>query len=329
MKIFLLYLKEKIKKIGLFILFLGIFPVSLLLYRLPLPAVVYPTLLCALGGTGYLLWDFFRVREKHRKLRRIQNLTDCLTEALPEAETIGERDYQQIIALLCEEQTALATKMDLRYEDMMDYYTAWVHQIKTPIASLRLTLQNEDSHLGRKVNSELLRIEQYVQMVLMFLRLDSDSSDYVLQTCALDDIVRPAVRRFAGEFIDRKLQLSYAPLNTEVLTDGKWMSFVVEQVLSNALKYTSQGSVSIAMESSWVLAIRDTGMGIADEDLPRIFEKGYTGYNGRSDKKATGIGLYLCRRICRNLGHRIWAESRENGGTAIYIDFFQEKLAVE
>ena len=166
-------------------------------------------------------------------------------------------------------------------------------------------------------------------MVLAYLRLDSESTDYVIRECALDDVVRLAVRRFAGEFIARKLSLEYAPLNTRVLTDEKWLGFVVEQVLSNALKYTREGGVSIYMEPPATLCIRDTGIGIAPDALPRIFENGFTGINGRIDQRATGIGLHLCRRICRNLGHGITAESEHDRGTTIRIDLSRNDFKVE
>lgn len=212
---------------------------------------------------------------------------------------------------------------------MVDYYTIWAHQIKTPIASMRLTLQNEDTALSRQLTNELFRIEQYVEMVLAFLRLNSKSTDYVLKEYDLDGIIKQSVKKFAGEFISRKLSLNYESLHTVVLTDEKWLSFVIEQVLSNALKYTPSGSISITMEDGKRLCIRDTGIGIAAEDLPRIFEHGYTGYNGRMDKKASGIGLYLCKRICERLGHEIRAESEVDRGTCIILDLSREYLEVE
>ena len=220
--------------------------------------------------------------------------------------------------------------MNRSYSDMVDYYTVWAHQIKTPIASMRLTLQNEDSELSRKVSEDLFRIEQYVEMVLCYLRLDSDSTDYVIRNLDLDNLIRQAVRRYSGQFIRRKIRLKYQPVHAQVISDEKWLQFVVEQVLSNAVKYTpSGGTVTIDLETPKTLCIRDTGIGIAPEDLPRVFERGYTGYNGRSDKKASGIGLYLCRRICHNLGHRITANSSPDSGTVIRIYLDQKKLEIE
>ena len=213
--------------------------------------------------------------------------------------------------------------------DMLEYYTLWAHQIKTPIAAMRLRLQSEDSDFSRRLLTDLGRIEQYVEMVLTYLRLEGEGTDYVFREAKLDDIVRPALRRFAGEFIARRLTLDYTPTDVRVFTDEKWLSFVIEQVLSNALKYTPQGGVSVYVEEPKTLCIRDTGIGIAPEDLPRIFERGYTGLQGRADKRASGIGLYLCRRICRNLGHTITAESRPGEGTTVRIKLEEKKITVE
>ena len=192
-----------------------------------------------------------------------------------------------------------------------------------------LLLQDADTDEQRALLEQLQSVEQYVEMVLGYLRLESPSSDYVIRNYALDDIVRQAVRKFASQFIRRKLRLEYTPLNVSVITDEKWLLFVIEQVLSNALKYTRSGSVSITLEAPKTLCIRDTGIGIAPEDLPRVFEKGYTGSNGRTDKRATGIGLYLCRRILAKLGHSITIVSTPGVGTSVRIGLEQDALEVE
>ena len=306
-----------------------IFTVSFALYGLPLGAVLYPAALCAAAGGIILLLSLRKSRAVCQELSLMQHHPADLPDELPAAQSPQEQAYQALLLALHADRQKLKSDMNARYHDMTEYYTVWAHQIKTPIAAMRLALQNEDTPLSRRLMGEVGRVEQYVQMALTYLRLGSDSSDYVIRSCALDDIVRPAVRRFAGEFIQRKIQLNYQMLNYTVITDEKWLGFVVEQVLSNALKYTPQGNVSIYMEPEGVLCIRDTGIGVAPEDLPRVFEKGYTGYNGRSHRKASGLGLYLCREILTRLGHSVSAESQVDHGTTIRIDLRQHKTIQE
>lgn len=323
------YLQEHVLNIVMFFLFCLVFICAFLLYHLPIGAVIYPAMVCIVFALAYFYFDYRRAYKKHRQLQDIQKLSADLMVDFPDALTNDDEDYQQIISLLRDEKRHFDTEMNIKYEDMMEYYTVWAHQIKTPIASIRLTLQNEDSELSRAVSEDLLRIEQYVEMVLMFLRLDSKSTDYVIQEYDLDNIIKNAVKKFANQFIRRKITLEYQVLDTVVLTDEKWLSFVIEQVISNALKYTPSGEIRIYLEQNKTLCIKDSGIGIAPEDLPRIFEKGYTGYNGRSDKRASGIGLYLCRRICDNLGHTITAESELDRGTVIRIGLEKQKIEIE
>ncbi|HIQ80999.1 MAG TPA: sensor histidine kinase [Candidatus Scatavimonas merdigallinarum] len=324
------YIKQHRLGILAFFLFCMVFLAAFLLYRLPAGAVMYPALVCMLVGLVFLTFHFYKTYRKHRQLQALMRLPASLIETFPPVYTQDDADYQQLIRLLASAQKQLETQMRLQYSDMVDYYTNWAHQIKTPIASMRLTLQNEDSDLARRLSDDLFRIEQYVEMALVFVRLDSSSSDYVIREYKLDDVIRQAIRRFAGQFIRKKIRLVYTPVDVCVVTDEKWLLFVIEQVLSNALKYTPpSGTITINMEQPKTLCIRDTGIGIAPEDLPRIFEKGYTGYNGREDKKASGIGLYLCRKICKNLGHAIAANASLDNGTVIRIYLEQAKLEIE
>ena len=329
MQLFFKYLKHRRRSLWTFFVFALIFAVSFFLYRLPLEAVAYPALLCGVIGLVLLVFDFLRVKRKHEALTRIKTITDAMAANFPAMDGIQNADYREIIRLLCEEHTAYRTETNRRYAEMIDYYTVWAHQIKTPIASMRLTLQNEDSALSRKLTGDLFRVEQYVEMVLTYLRLDSGSTDYVFKEYDLDSIIKDAVKKFSSEFIGRRLRLVYAPVHTAVVTDEKWLSFVIEQVLSNALKYTPSGSITICLVGEKTLRIADTGIGIAPSDLPRIFENGYTGFNGRTDKTASGLGLYLCRRICNQLGHTITASSVIGEGTAIEMDLAQAVVEPE
>ena len=312
-----------------FVLCAALYAVTFVFYRFPLEAIAYPTALCLVLLLAFTAADIARTKKKHTELERIKGFDARLADSFPKAGGIVERDYQEIIHLMREQHEAAEEYSEQSVGEMMDYYTVWVHQIKTPIASMRLALQNIDTAQSRQLLSELGRIERYVEMVLTFLRLGSDSTDYVIKEHELDDIVRGAVKKLAGDFINKRIKLEYTELNATVLTDEKWLAFVIEQVLSNALKYTPEGTVSVYLESPKTLCIRDTGIGIAPEDLPRVFENGYTGYNGRSDKKASGIGLYLCRRVCDKLGHTISAESKAGEGTVIRIGLDRKKLEIE
>lgn len=323
------YLKQKRKLLLLAAICGLIFVICFSLYHFPIKAVLYPVVLCGFVCIGFLISDYHNVRRKYLKLEQMQSDGKMNMEYLPEADRLEEEVYQKLIQVMNENQQELYGSMEYKFTEMMDYYTVWAHQIKTPIAAMRLNLQNEDSVLSRKLMADLFRIEQYVEMVLMYLRLDSDSSDYVIKEHKIGSIVKTAVKKFSGEFISRKISLDMKELAGTIITDDKWLSFVIEQVISNALKYTPKGTISIYMEEPKILCIKDTGIGIAPEDLPRIFEKGYTGYNGRADKKASGIGLYLCKRICTNLGHQISAVSEPDQGTLMRISLKQERLKVE
>ena len=216
-----------------------------------------------------------------------------------------------------------------RYTDLMDYYTLWVHQIKTPIAAMDLLLQAKEEDTSA-LEVELQRISQYVDMVLQYLRLDSETRDLDLQRCQLDAVIRQTVRKYAKLFILKKIRLTFQETHLEVRQRREVVGLLLEQVLSNALKYTPPGERSaVFQDPAETLVIADTGIGIAPEDLPRIFDKGYTGHNGRMDKKATGIGLYLCRRVTNLLGHTITVTSQLGQGTQVHLGLGRPKFDIE
>ena len=329
MELFWRYIRRHRLAICIFVLCCALLAGSFALYQLPLAAVAYPAALCLLVCAAAAAWDYARTVRRHRRMAELRTEANAMLLALPAPDTIGEADCMAAIETLRRAASERETANTARHREMVDYYTAWVHQIKTPIAAMRLLLQDADTDEQRALLEQVQSVEQYVEMVLGYLRLESPSSDYVIRNYALDDIVRQVVRKYASQFIRRKLRLEYTPLNVSVITDEKWLLFVIEQVLSNALKYTRSGSVSITLEAPKTLCIRDTGIGIAPEDLPRVFEKGYTGSNGRTDKRATGIGLYLCRRILAKLGHSITIVSTPGVGTTVRIGLEQDALEVE
>ncbi len=312
------YLKRHYKIILLLLLFIVVFAVVFTLYSLPVEAVLYAAALCFVVGVILFFIGYLRYLYHHRELTRMLSNVGVSIDGLPRPRGALEQDYQALIKALFNEKVRVESAADIARRDLIDYYTLWAHQIKTPIAALRLMLQAEESSRNAALSAELFKIEQYVEMVLQYLRLDSSSSDFVIKTYQLDSIIRQSVRKYAKMFILKKLELDFTATGLSVLTDEKWLCFVIEQLLSNALKYTSAGKVSISSEGT-ALVIADTGIGIRGEDLPRVFEMGYTGCNGREDKSSTGIGLYLCRRIIRKLGHTISIESSPGRGTRVTI----------
>ena len=314
------YLKSRLKVLVLLVVVEGIFVSAYFLFDLPAVTVLYPLVLSSVAILIAGVIDFLIVYNKHSRLKR---------NDLPQASGPLEKDYREIINKLKEEQEYSRQKTTSDFNNMVEYYTVWAHQIKTPIASMRLQIQSVDSDLARRLDGDLNRIEAYVEMVLTFLRLDSDSTDYVIRKIDLDAVIKPAIRKFARDFISKKLTMDFKPTEYKALSDDKWLSFVIEQVLSNAVKYTKKGGIKVYMDEPGILCIEDTGIGISADDLPRIFENGYTGFNGREDKRASGIGLYLCKRICDNLGHKIYAESEPGVGTKIRIDMNIKEIGIE
>jgi signal transduction histidine kinase len=325
------YFKLRLKGVFLFGLFSATFVLVFYLYDVPVEPVGYASMLCLSIGAVFFLVDLFKLHKKHKLLGDLKSSITLSLDKLPGPENIIEEDYRDLLTNLYNKGTEIAYAAEMSRSNLVDYYTLWAHQIKTPIAAMRLILQTEESELSAELSMELFKIEQYVEFVLQYLRVESMSSDLVLKKYSLDDIVKQAVRKYARMFIRKKIKLNFGELNCEVLTDEKWLIFAIEQLLSNALKYTKEGTISIYMDdlSEKTLVIQDTGIGIKEEDLTRIFERGFTGYNGRWDKKSTGLGLYLCKQILSKLSHSIIIGSKIDEGTKVMINLQTIKVDVE
>ena len=347
MKLFLDYI-SKIK----FYIILQLFPVMLaeiifFLYQLPIEPMVYVTVFWLITGICACLNGFYRYRKKVEQLELIAAAPDINLSQMDSPVGQDERFQQEIMQQLNQMRIDVENASQKSSEDMTDYYTMWAHQIKTPIFALRLLLQ-ESTEENKEKLSELFKIEQYVEMVLGYLRTEDMSSDLKLSRCSLDRIIRDQIHKYAGIFVSKKLTLTYESISQDVLTDEKWLGFVIGQILSNALKYTRTGGIRIYLEKKLsldtddvsisirnddcnkveklTLVIEDTGIGIRAEDIPRIFEKGYTGVNGRDDNRATGIGLYLSNKIMRKLGHHLYITSTEGKGTKVFLEVSVEDL---
>lgn len=299
------------------------------LYHIPFQAAGYMILF--ISAMALLFWGL----GCHQFRRRMQHLTAVLHGAdiqlgtLPVPSDAKEELYQAILQRTASRSTRAENEAEAAMRRSDAYYTRWSHQVKTPLAALRLLIQEEPIDRAACEN-ELLKTEQYVEMALQYQRLKSTENDLLLTYCPLDRVVRSTVKSLAPLFIARNLSLEIENISVTVLTDEKWLQFVLEQILSNAAKYTRQGGVKIWLSdpSRPELVIEDTGIGIQPEDLPRVTDWGYTGQNGHAGTRSTGIGLALCRETLEMLGHRMRIESTSGTGTRVYLDFYRNQLEI-
>ncbi len=344
------YLRERIVPVSFCTVeaFLFMMVAALYGYEGVVENMTYALGIVAFFGGCYLLWDYLRYREKYRELQRLL-MAEERADGMPLTASSMEQAYQRIIAAQEAEKKALVTQLDEQQQNMADYYTMWTHQIKVPLSAMDLLLQNADpvvtetgmagsdakTQIARQLREEVFKTGQYVDMALHFARMDSISADLSFARLDVDDLVKKALKKFWLLFSGAGVNLQLEACHTYVITDGKWFSFVAEQVLSNALKYTKEGAISIygadetgahVKNACSYLVIEDTGIGIEESDLPRIFERGFTGYNGRMENKSTGIGLYLCRQIMDRLGLSIRVESKLGEGTKVFLGIAQESI---
>ena len=324
------FLREKRQLLFFLLFFEGFLCLIYGLYGLPWGPAGYTCLMTAVVTLGLLTAGFFRWKRKRRQLLILKRQAEQSLETadFPKAETPLEEIYQEIIR---EQEKRCQREQKESREKLVrsrEYYTRWSHQIKTPIAAMELLLQEEPAD-ARALKRELLKTSQYVEMALSYQRMEGEGNDLVIQRYELRPVVMQAVKKVSPLLIHKHISFSAGDLSGEVLTDEKWLVFVLEQLLTNASKYTKEGgSVRIGKENG-LLVLRDTGIGIRPEDLPRIFEWGYTGYNGRLDKRSTGVGLALVKQVMEMLGNKIEIRSVLGEGTEVFLDLRRTELEAE
>lgn len=322
------YLKYRWTLIALWLLTLGVLFGLSALNGLDRSYVRYAALLVSFFFLLLMLISATPYFRRRRLLRRMTEAGERLVSALPEPGNALERDYQALIQGLIAEQAEMRRQLTGAQNEQLSYYTLWVHQIKTPIAAMQLVLGGADDERSRTLARELFKIEQYADLALRYAKMTDMSADLVIERFPLEPVVREAVKKFALLFVHQRLSVSVKLPELTVTSDRRWLLFIIEQLLSNAVKYTKAGGVRIFARMG-ALVIEDTGIGIRPEDLPRIFERGYTGYNGRLDARASGVGLYLARRAADALGVRIEASSTLGRGTAMTLRFPEEHEILE
>lgn len=297
-----------------------------------MPAVLSAAMLALLaaifGAIGYR-----KYAKKHESLENGKEFPQAVAEEFSESEeALGsveekvdliEQDYRDLLVNLSDELSRVKEENASNYNAMLDYYTMWVHQVKTPISALSLIIQNmEDQETASRLRSQLIHVENYADMALNYLRLGSESNDLQFTKVNVDDVVRSEIRRAMTMFTTKGLSVDFTPSDLEVTTDKKWLGFIISQLISNAIKYQKTGTIHFyGDKDSTTFTIEDEGIGIAKEDLPRIFEKGYTGYNGHNEKKSTGLGLYLVKKAADLISAQVLFDSEVGKGTKVTIRF--------
>jgi signal transduction histidine kinase len=291
-----------------------------------LKPVAYGILIITFLLILYLTIGYIRFAGKMKFLEDVkQNLTADKHSFL-QPENALEQEYQVMISSLYDIIQNHVERLEKTHTEQVEYYTMWVHQIKTPISAMRLALQSSGAGEHRELmEQELFKIEQYVELALQYTKMKNLSSDLVIRDYPLEEVVNQSIRKYAQLFIYKKLSVHIEEFHATVTTDSKWLSFLLEQLISNAIKYTNQGGVEITYHDK-TLKITDSGIGIRGEDTQRIFEKGYTGYNGRVDKKASGIGLYLAKKVADTLAIKLSISSEVGKGTVVAVTFPEDSV---
>ena len=281
---------------------------------------LYFFLLCCFVTILFFTWDILVEMQVYRQeiLYGDREAQSPLERALAEKLEAREMElYQQ------------RSDSERKLTDLLDYYTLWVHQIKTPIAASKLLVAEvADRQLKQQLEQEIFKIDSYTNLVLQYLRLESFHDDLVLKQVQIEDLVKEIIRKYALFFIQKGLNVNLYDLDKEIVTDKKWLLVVIEQIISNSLKYTKEGGLEIYMEGQ-ELCIKDTGIGIKNSDVLRVFERGFSGYNGRLTQQSSGLGLYLSKKISEELGHQIRIASEVGKGTIVRIKFSDINLIIE
>ena len=254
-----------------------------------------------------------------------------LPEVIEEANSEESKVMNEILKIISKDMHERVKYFKDEQQEYREYIETWVHEIKTPIASTKLILENDNSNLSEKVNYEIKKVENYIEQVLYYARSSDVSKDYIIKEFNLKSVVMKAIKSNSRYFINNKVKLELKEIDGTIFSDSKWIEFIINQIIVNAIKFSNfnEGVVTIYSEeheNNIVLTIKDNGVGISDRDIDRVFEKGFTGENGRKFGKSTGIGLYLCKKLCDKLGLGITLTSKESKGTKVNIVFPKGRL---
>ena len=319
------FIKAVLPQLYILAIVVGVFAVLIFLTRAPFYFFWYATQLSVFIWLCSLIIQWLAFKQRVERMEQLRT-DDLELDQVSSLDDAYEAQYKKLEA----EYMRYREETRMKEKEQMDYFTLWLHQIKTPISAMSLILEREASESPEKkqLELELISLNDYTHMALNYLKLEETGKELDLEKVQLDSVIKETIKKYSVLFIYNNISLDYSAIQTKVLTDRKWLQVLLEQLLSNSLKYTPSGTVRIYMESPEQLVIEDTGSGIRKEDLPKIFDKGYTGRDGRLHNKSTGLGLFLSQMVCKRLGHTLTIESEVGKGTKAIINFYRPDVPV-
>lgn len=315
------YLKSKLNIFIMLIILVVLFILISLVYKVKYIALFYMIAMMVCFVVLYLVIDYLKILRKIRFLSKlsVENYNANNWHLNNDMKDLVDQAYEDNVTQILNEMNMRQSEVTNHYHELKDMLTLWLHEIKLPISSLTLMIDNDEDDKSL-IKGELTRIEQYSEMVMMLLKYESSSNDFLFEKVDLNQLILKSIKRFKYNFISKKLTINYENSTCYTITDRKHLQFILDQILSNAIKYTNSGGIKIIVLDDSVEII-DSGIGIAESDLPRIFEKNYSGINGHQLNQSSGMGLYLCKKISEMIDVDLKLESQVGVGTRVKIIF--------
>ena len=321
------YIKDKIYYILTFSIYIILISIYLKAMETEIPAIIIVIAISTIFFCAGFIISYLKSNKYLKDIdKMMDNLTEkyLITEIMPKPSRAERLAYYRILKKANKSMLENISIIKQQQKDYKEYIESWVHEIKIPITSVKLLCENNKSDITTKIDEEIEEINNFVEQALFYARMDQVSNDFMIKNINLNNVIRNVLARNKKIMIQNNMKVELNNVNTNCYTDEKWLEFIVNQIIQNAIKYRKERNANIVItisenKENVILNIKDNGIGIKTSEIDRIFDKGFTGTNGRNQKKSTGIGLYLCKRLCQEIGMEIEANSKENEFTEIKI----------
>ena len=321
------YIKDKIYYILAFIIYIILISIYLKAMEIETPVIIIVVAISTIFFCAGFIISYMKSNKYLKDIdKMMDNLTEkyLITEIMPKPSRAERLAYYRILKKANKSMLENISIIKQQQKDYKEYIESWVHEIKIPITSVKLLCENNKSDITTKIDEEIEEINNFVEQALFYARMDQVSNDFMIKNINLNNVIKNVLARNKKIMIQNNMKVELNNVNTNCYTDEKWLEFIINQIIQNAIKYRKEKNANIIItisenKENVILNIKDNGIGIKTSEIDRIFDKGFTGTNGRNQKKSTGIGLYLCKRLCQEIGMEIEANSKENEFTEIKI----------